>query len=63
MNLNGLLYFPSTSVGFDGNQSTTCSLLISKQLVIDGDSNFDISGCTNAGLTRLPMVYTVAVAE
>ena len=28
MNLTGLLYFPKTSVGFRGNPSTTCTLLI-----------------------------------
>jgi hypothetical protein len=63
MNLNGLLYFPNTTVGFDGNPSAACTLLITNQLIIKGNSNFRISGCTSAGLTILPVVNTVALAE
>jgi hypothetical protein len=63
MNLNGLLYFPHTTVGFDGNPSAACTVLITNQLIIDGNSNFSISGCTSAGLTNLPTVNTVALAE
>jgi hypothetical protein len=63
MNLNGLLYFPNTTVGFDGNPSAVCTLLITNQLIIKGNSNFRISGCTSAGLTILPVVNTVALAE
>ena len=63
MNLNGLLYFPHTTVAFDGNPSAACTVLITNQLIIDGNSNFSISGCTSAGLTNLPTVNTVALAE
>jgi hypothetical protein len=63
MNLTGLLYFPKTTVGFQGNPSATCTLLITKQVTIDGNSNFTRSGCASAGLTVLPTVNTVALAE
>jgi hypothetical protein len=63
MNLNGLLYFPHTTVAFDGNPSAACTLLITNQLIIDGNSNFSISGCASAGLTNLPTVNTVALVE
>jgi hypothetical protein len=63
MNLNGLLYFPHTTVGFDGNPSGTCTVLITNQLIIEGNSHFSISGCTSAGVTNLPTVNTVALAE
>ena len=63
MNLTGLLYFPKTTVGFQGNPSATCTLLIAKQVTIDGNSNLTTSGCASAGLTVLPTVNTVALAE
>ena len=63
MNLNGLLYFPHTTVGFDGNPSAACTLLITNQLIVEGPSRLSISGCTSAGLRNLPTVDTVAIAE
>jgi Putative Flp pilus-assembly TadE/G-like len=63
MGLNGLLYFPNTTVGFGGNAGATCTLLITSQLVITETSNFNMSGCPAAGLTRQPSIYTVALAE
>ena len=64
MKLTGLLYLPNTTVaGFHGNSSSACTVLITRQVVIDGNSNFTTSGCKAAGLTRLPTVYTVALAE
>jgi Flp pilus assembly protein TadG len=63
MRLTGLLYLPNTTVGFHGNLSATCTVLITRQVAIQGDSSFSTSGCKAAGLTRLPTVYTVALAE
>ena len=64
--LNGLVYFPKTSMTFHGSPSTTgpkCLLLVVSSLNVDASSNLDIGGCASAGLTNLPTVYTVALAE
>jgi len=63
MNLTGLLYFPGTSVQFQGNPSATCTVLIMERVVIKGNSNLTTSRCRRAGLTKLPGVRTVALAE
>ena len=64
--LSGLVYFPKTSMTFHGSPSTTgpkCLLLVVSSLNVDASSNLDIGGCASAGLTNLPTVYTVALAE
>jgi hypothetical protein len=63
MKLTGLLYFPASTVEFNGNPSPSCTVLVAKQLIIDGDSGFNTLGCQTAGLGRLPNVRTVALAE
>jgi hypothetical protein len=63
MKLIGLLYFPKTTVAFQGNPGATCTLLVANQVVIVGASDFSASGCPGAGLTKLPTVNTVALAE
>ena len=63
MNLTGLLYFPTTSVAFQGNPQATCTLLIAQQIAIGGDSRLTISGCAMAGLTGMPTVYTAVLVE
>jgi hypothetical protein len=63
MNLTGLLYFPNATVAFRGNPSATCTLLVASQVTIDSSSHLSTSGCRTAGLTNLPTVYTVALAE
>ena len=63
MNLTGLLYFPKALVGFRGNPSARCTLLIANQVVIDSDARFSTSGCPTAGVAEIPSVYTVALAE
>ena len=63
--LNGLIYFPLSSLTFRGNPSPTgpkCLLLVSSSLKIDAASNLDTMGCAAAGLTRLPSVSKVALA-
>ena len=64
--LNGLVYLPSSSLTFDGKPSATgpiCLLLVVGRLNIDANSSLESSGCENAGLTDLPIVRTVALAE
>jgi hypothetical protein len=63
MNLTGLLYFPTTTVAFQGNPQATCTLLIAQEITIDGNSRLTTSGCAAAGLIRLPTVYTAALVE
>jgi Putative Flp pilus-assembly TadE/G-like len=64
--LNGLVYLPNSSLTFHGKPSATgptCLLLVVGRLTIDANSSLDSSGCENAGLTDLPIVRTVALAE
>jgi Flp pilus assembly protein TadG len=64
--INGLVYFPNSSVTFHGQPNAAgpkCLLLVVGALNADAPSNLDSSGCANAGLTDLPTVYTVALAE
>jgi Flp pilus assembly protein TadG len=63
MKLTGLLYFPQTTVAFQGNPGAACALLVAKRVVIEGDSNFTTAGCSSAGLATLPIVNTIALAE
>lgn len=64
--INGLVYFPSSSMTFHGNPSVTgpkCLLLVIGTLNVDAASSLEIAGCRDAGLTVLPTVSTVALAE
>jgi Flp pilus assembly protein TadG len=64
--LNGLVYFPNTSLTFHGEPSATgpqCLLLVVKTLDIDAASRLEAGGCAGAGLHNLPVIGTVAVAE
>jgi Flp pilus assembly protein TadG len=64
--LNGLVYFPNSSMAFQGNPSATgpkCLLLVVGTVAVSGTSSLDTSGCASAGLTYLPTVNTVALAE
>jgi hypothetical protein len=63
MILTGLLYFPTTKVGFQGNPSATCTLLIASRVVTNGRAGFAASGCVGAGLSGSPVVYTAALVE
>jgi Flp pilus assembly protein TadG len=62
MNLTGLLYFPNTTVVYQGNPSSACSVLVAKAITLNGTSNFSTSGCTGAGLDA-PAVKTVVLGE
>jgi Flp pilus assembly protein TadG len=64
--LNGLVYFPNSSLTFHGNPSATgprCLVLVVNSLNVNDTSSLDTGGCANAGLVGLPAVDTVALAE
>jgi hypothetical protein len=64
--LNGLVYFPNSSVRFHGAPSAAgpqCLLLVVGTLNIDATSRLEAGGCASAGLGSLPVILTVAVAE
>ena len=64
--LNGLVYFPNSSMTFHGEPSATgphCLLLVVKTLDIDAASRLEAGGCAAAGLGDLPVISAVAVAE
>jgi hypothetical protein len=64
--LNGLVYFPNTSMTFHGAPSGTgpeCLLLVVGTVNIDAASRLETNGCAGAGLGNLPSIRTVAVAE
>jgi hypothetical protein len=63
--INGLIYFPKSSVTFHGNPSMTgpkCLILVVNWLNIDADSTLDSAGCRIIGLTTLPTIATVTLA-
>ena len=64
--LNGLVYFPNSSLTFHANPSAAgpkCLLLVSSSVKIDATSSLETAGCTAAGLANLPMLSRVALAE
>jgi hypothetical protein len=64
--LNGLVYFPNASMTFQGNPSSAgpkCLVVVVDALIVDGPSSLATSGCTSAGLTNLPTINTVSLAE
>jgi hypothetical protein len=64
--LNGLVYFPKSSMTFYGNPSTAgpkCLILVVNWLDVIGNSSLDSAGCASMGLANLPRVSTVALAE
>jgi hypothetical protein len=64
--LNGLVYFPKSSITFHGNPSAAgpkCLILVVNWLIVDGDSILDSSGCANIGLTNLPTAHNATLAE
>jgi hypothetical protein len=64
--LNGLVYFPKSSMTFWGNPSPTgprCLLLVVNAAMVEGASSLETAGCPGAGLANLPKIYTAALAE
>jgi hypothetical protein len=64
--LNGLVYFPKSSMTFWGNPSPAgprCLLLVVNAATVQGASSLETAGCAGAGLANLPKIYTAALAE
>ena len=64
--LNGLIYFPNSSLTFHGKPSATgprCLVLVVDSVNVNSTSSLDAGGCTSAGLISLPTVNNVALAE
>lgn len=64
--LNGLIYFPRSSMTFHGNPGANgpgCLILVVAALIVDETASLDNRGCPSAGLGILPAVYTAALAE
>lgn len=64
--LNGLVYFPNSSMKFHGNPSVSgprCLLLVVGTVNVNATSSLETDGCLSAGLANLPSVSTVALAE
>jgi hypothetical protein len=64
--LNGLIYFPHSSLAFHGKPSATgprCLVLVVDSVNVNSGSNLDAGGCASAGLISLPTVNNVALAE
>jgi hypothetical protein len=64
--LNGLVYFPNSSLRFHGAPSAAdpkCLVLVVGAVSIDAASNLESGGCPTAGITNFPTISTVALAE
>jgi len=64
--LNGLIYFPSSSLTFHGKPGDTgprCLVLVVDSVNVNSNSSLDTGGCSSAGLFELPIVNRVALAE
>jgi len=64
--LNGLVYLPNSSLTFHGDPSSTgpkCLVLVGGAVKIDAPSSLDSAGCVPAGLTNIPSISKVALAE
>jgi hypothetical protein len=62
MNLTGLLYFPSTSLSFVGNVKT-CLVAVANRLSLTGNISLNDSGCKSVGLTTVPTILSVFLAD
>jgi Putative Flp pilus-assembly TadE/G-like len=64
--INGLVYFPKSSITFHGNPITIgpqCLLLVVDAVEVDASASLVSAGCASAGLTLLPVIKTVVLAE
>lgn len=64
--LNGLVYFPNSSLTFHGEPSAAGPqwlVVVVKTVNIDAASRLEAGGCVSAGLGNLPVIDTVAVAD
>lgn len=64
--LNGLVYFPNSTLTFTGNPAATgpeCLLLVVDSAIIEGASGLSTSGCASGGLAPLPKVFDAVLIE
>jgi len=64
--LNGLIYFPNSSLTFHGKPSASgprCLVLVVDSVSVNSTSSLDTGGCASVGLFGLPTVNMVALAE
>ena len=64
--LSGLIYFPNTNLSFAGNIQTdpsNCLVAVASSVSLTGNIRLDDSGCQTAGLTALPTIFSVFLAD
>jgi hypothetical protein len=64
--LSGLVYFPKGSLNFVGNiqvSTSKCLVAVANSLSMTGNISFDASGCPAGGLTTVPTVLSVFLAD
>jgi Flp pilus assembly protein TadG len=63
--ISGLLYFPSTNLAFVGNIQTAgnCLVAVASQFSFTGNIDLNGSACSPAGLSIVPVLNTVVLAE
>jgi Putative Flp pilus-assembly TadE/G-like len=62
--LTGLVYFPGAAVTFQGAPAASgpqCLVLVADTIRLRGNPRLATSGCSNLGLSALPVIYTVAL--
>jgi len=63
---DGLVYFPHTSLDFQGTPAlgtSGCLVVIADKVNVVGDSTLSATGCTSGGLNTTPTVKTVSLKE
>jgi len=64
--LTGLVYFPKTGLDFQGNPavgSKACLLVVANQVELQGNAHMQVSGCSSAGLSKVPTITNIVLAE
>jgi Flp pilus assembly protein TadG len=62
LSLTGLLYFPSQTVGWSGNSSTSsCTQIIANTVTFTGNTTLSNAGCAAMGLTPITVKYAALV--
>lgn len=61
-NLQGGFYFPRADATYNGNSSSTCTVIVGGAITMNGDATFSTSGCSSMG-TGTPKVRSVALVE
>jgi Flp pilus assembly protein TadG len=64
--LSGLIYFPKANLSFVGHiqtDSSNCLVAVADSFSLTGDIRLDGSGCPAAGLTTVPTILSVFLAD